>query len=290
MLSQLLCPVCESELDSSKLKTMMLNTPRGKQPWAQCSACRSFFAVEQYDPKREVEHTRTRPWGMVENGVALNEAKAPMYDAILRVLCRYVTQGNTILDIGCSFGGFLLRAQKEGYGVRGIDIVPEAVTYLHRQGIDCVCANSIEGLAIGAEPPSVISVLDCNYYWPNQRKELRAIHSRLAPQGILVMKVVDLSWLMQIGFWLQHWFPEAGRYLCEKAVYDHRVSIPVRSLLETVRKEGFDVFYTSQRDSMQFRRNSLKVKAAYAFGWLALRLTGCYLAPGFVLLARKRAL
>ena len=283
------CPVCGTELDTGSLATMVLNTLRGNQTWARCPGCQSFFAAEPYDPEQEVEHTRTRPWGMVESGNALNDYKGLMFEAVLGILHLYAPQGSTLLDVGCSYGGFLQRAQKEGYQVRGIDIVPEAVEYVRSQGIACDCVNSVGDLDIPESSQGIISVLDCNYYWPSQRKELRALHSRLCPNGLLVMRVVDMSWAVRIGVWLRRCFPTVGQRLCEKAVYDHRVSIPVRSLLRVVQQEGFEIVYTSPRDAMPSRYNSLKVKIAYAIGHFIWRITGCYVTPGCVFLARRRA-
>ena len=281
------CPVCEIELDIKSLATLVLKTPRGNQAWARCPGCGSFFAAERYDPEQEVQHTRTRPWGKVESGSALNHYKGLMFEAILRVLRGYAPRGSTLLDVGCSYGGFLQRAKREGYRVRGVNIVPEAVEYVRSQGIPCECAKSVEDLDIPKSSQGVISVLDCNCYWPSQRKELRALRSRLSANGLLVMRVVDTSWMVRIGLWLRRWFPIAGQRLCEKAVYDHRVSIPVRSLMRLVRQEGFEIVYTSPRDAMPSRYNSLKVKTAYTLGHFAWRIAGCYVAPGWVLLARK---
>jgi SAM-dependent methyltransferase len=227
---------------------------------------------------------------MAESGIALNDYKSLMFEAILRVLRSYAPKGSSLLDVGCSYGGFLQRAQKEGYQVRGIDILPEAVTYVRSKGIACDLGKSVSDLDIPENSLEIISVLDCNYYWPNQRKELRALHSRLRPEGLLVMRVVDTSWAIRAGFWMHRWLTDAGRHLCEKAVYDHRVSIPVSSLLRIVRREGFEIVYTSPRDAMPSRQSGLKVKVAYAIGHFAWRIDGCCLAPGCVFLARKRPL
>lgn len=237
----------------------------------------------------ETVHTRTRPWGITESGIALNDEKSPMFEAILRALRRYAQPGSTLLDIGCSYGGFLLRAQKEGYMVRGMDIVPEAIEYVQNRGIHCDSASSVSDLDIPENSLGVITALDCNYYWPDQKKELRAIRSLLSPGGVFAMRTVDTSWAVQIGLCLKKWFPDMGRRLCEMAVYDHRVSIPVRSLLRIVQDEGFEIIYTSPHDAMPFRYNSLKVRIAYAIGHLVWRIAGYNLAPGFVFLARKRA-
>jgi SAM-dependent methyltransferase len=284
------CPVCEIELDTGSLRpTIALRTPRGDQAWEKCPGCRSFFAAERYDLEEEVEHTRSRPWGIVESGTFLNEDKAPMFKAILRLLRDHAPKRCTLLDIGCSYGGFLERARKEGYQVRGFDIVPEAVQYVRNQGIACDCAKSIGDLDIPDGSQSVITVLDCNYYWPSQRKELRAIHSKLRPGGLLAMRVVDTSWAIQLGLWLRKGLPTAGQRLCEMAAYDHRVSIPVLSLLRVVQQQGFEIIHTSPRDAMPLRHNSYKIKTAYAIGQIAWRIFGYNLSPGFVFLARKRA-
>jgi SAM-dependent methyltransferase len=289
ILSPTICPVCAMGLDTESLPRTVLYTPRGPQTWAKCSGCKSFFALEPYDAEGEVQHTRTRPWGINESGIALNYDKAPMFDAILRALRRFATPGCSLLDIGCSYGGFLERARDEGYRVMGMDIVTEAIEHVRKQGIPCECAGSAVDLTIPANSLEIVSVLDCNYYWPNQRKELRAIRYLLRPDGLIVMRVVDTSWAIEIGLWLQRWFPETGRRLCENAVYDHRVSIPVRSLLRIVEEEGFEIVYLSQRDAIPFRHNSLKIKAVYAVAYLARMIGGWHLAPGCVFLARKRA-
>lgn len=284
------CPVCDADLDTGSLHAVVLSTPRGARTWVKCLVCRSFFSTDPYDQAREVEHTRTRPWGMVESGIALNDEKSPMFEAILRALRRYAASGSSLLDIGCSYGGLLFRAQKEGYRVRGVDIVPEAVEYVRSKGIPCDLAGSIRSLDIPADSLGIVSALDCNYYWPNQRSELRAIRSALHRGGILAMRTVDTSWAMQLGLWLMRLAPGAGQRLCEKSVYDHRVSIPAGSLLRIVRQEGFEILYTSPRDAMAFRHNSLKIKTAYSVGHLAWRIAHYNLAPGFVFLARKETL
>lgn len=282
------CPVCDAGLERGTLGLAQLNTPRGNQPWARCHSCQSFFVAKEYDPGQEVEHTRTMPWGMFESGIALNDEKSPMFETILRLLRCYAQPGSTLLDIGCSYGGLLQRAQKEGYKVRGIDIVPETVEYVQSRGIRCDCSGSVGDLDIPENSLGIVTALDCSYYWPSQRKELRAIRYALSRGGLLAVRTVDTSWVIQIGLWLRRWLPGAGRRLCENAVYDHRVSIPARSLLRIAEQEGLEIVYTSPRDAMPFRHNRLKVKIAYAIGGFIWRIAGYNLAPGFVFLARKR--
>ncbi len=284
------CPVCDFNLDDVSLDVTVLKTLRGRQPWAKCPRCRSFFFTEAYDLEREVEHTRTRPWGMAKEGIALGRDKSAMFATVLKEVAPYAPQGGVLLDIGCSFGGFLQLAQLAGYRVRGIDIVPEAIEHIRSLGIDCDHAASLADTNIPSGSLDMISVLDCNYYWSSQTRELRAIHSRLRPEGLLIMRVVDTSWAIQACLLLRRCIPGLSLRWCGKAVYDHRVSVPVGSLLKIVEREGFDVVYESQRDAMPFHRNSIKVRTAYAVGQIAWRMFGINLAPGFVFIARRRSL
>ena len=103
-MSQGRCPVCEINLDARPPATIVLSTPRGNQAWGRCPECQSFFSAERYDLEQEVQHTRTRPWGMVESGNALNDYKGLMFEAILRALRGYAPTGSTLLDVGCSYG------------------------------------------------------------------------------------------------------------------------------------------------------------------------------------------
>ena len=284
------CPVCDCELDLRALPAIVLRLARGQQRWTKCTRCHSFFAAETYDAQQEVEHIRTRAWGNVQTGVSYGETKGRLFDAILRRLADVVPRGSSLLDIGCGYGSFLERAKKEGYQVRGVEIVPEAVEYVRSRGISCDRTASVDDLAIPNESQDIIAVLDCNCYWPNHRRELRAIRARLRPGGVLVMRVVDTSWAMQIGIWIGRLLHDIGTKLCERVVYDHRVCIPAGSLLQVIREEGFSVVYTSVRDAIPYRHNTPKADIAYALGHLSWRLLGYNLAPGMVFLARKEAL
>lgn len=283
-----LCPVCGIELNIGSFPVVDLMTVRGNQQWARCPRCRSFFAMVSYNLEEETVHIRARPYGAMESGIALNDEKSPMYEAILRLLRRFARPGSTLLDIGCSYGGFLRRAQEEGYEVRGIDILPEAVEYVRSQGIPCDGAASVDDIVIPKNSMKIVSVLDCNLYWPDQVKELRGIHSILEPAGLLVMRTVDTSIAIRLGIWLRRWLPDTGRRLREYAVYDHRISIPVRSLLEIVRQQGFEIICASPRAAMPLRHNSLKVRIVYAIGQLTWLMARYNVAPGFVFLARKK--
>jgi SAM-dependent methyltransferase len=168
-----------------------------------------------------------------------------------------------------------------------MDIVPEAVQYTRQQGFPCDLAASIEELDLPDGSLEIVSVLDCNCYWPDQRTELRAAWRKLRPSGLLVMRLADKSWMLSAGLAMSKSFPVLGARLCRRAVNDHRVSIPFSSMLRLLRQEGFEIVYASARGAMHSDESSLAVKASFAIGLIVWHLTGWNVAPGALVLARK---
>ena len=64
------CPVCDLRLDMGALRTTTLQFSRGREDWARCRACHSFFRGRIADFEQEAGHTNTRVWGNIETGLA----------------------------------------------------------------------------------------------------------------------------------------------------------------------------------------------------------------------------
>lgn len=281
------CPVCGRDDTSPRKSSFDFLSGRSVSTWIRCGSCRSYFDTAPYDRERQVIHTRTCSWGSLETGVKLHFFKRRMYLSILRLLDHHAKVGRSVLDVGCSFGGFLDQARIHGFSVRGIDIVPEAVEYTRKLGIPCDLAASISELNLPDSSLEIITVLDCNYYWPDQRTELRAVWRKLRPLGLLVMRLVDKSWMLTAGLALRRLFPALGVRLCRRAVNDHRVSIPIHVMVHLLRQEGFEIVYASPRGAMHSEESSLGVKTSFAIGSVIWHLTGRNVAPGALVVARK---
>lgn len=282
------CAVCGHNPASTRIPQFELVSRRGSSTWARCGSCRSYFDTTTYDRETEVSHTRTCPTGKIETGIKLNSFKRRMYISVLRLLGHHAVPGSSILDVGCSFGGFLEEARRQGFESRGIDILPEAVEYTRTTlGIPCEVAASLDELDLPDCSIDIVSVLDCNYYWPDQRTELRAAWRKLRPSGLLIMRLVDKSWMLTAGLAIRKILPDLGARLCERAVNDHRVSIPVSSMMCLLQQEGFEIIHASTRGAMHSERSSVAVKASFAVGLVVWHLTGWNVAPGALVLARK---
>jgi SAM-dependent methyltransferase len=242
----------------------------------------------EYSLETEIEHTQQMTWGDTEQGSQLNQFKQRMYRSILKQICSHVDpEHKSLLDVGCSYGGFMEAAKSTGFDVCGFDIVPEAVAYVNAAGSPAECCGKMQDFSLRSGPFDVISVLDANIYWPDQPAELHDIFCRLASGGLLVMRVVDKSWMAGIGAMLQQVSPDRGQKLLRRAVNDHRFSMPVGSILELLKQTGFRVISASPRGAIHSDQTSLAVKLAFGVGIALWQTLGVFLAPGAVILAEK---
>ncbi len=281
------CPACGSGTQDAGRAWRFVNS-RGETEWLKCPSCQSYFMDGGYDMEGETSHTQQMTWGDAQKGRELNEFKQRMYQSILQQLCsRIDPQGRTLLDVGCAYGGFLKAAQNAGFEAYGVDIVPEAVAYVQSQGLPAQRCGRVRDLTLRSELFDVISVLDANFYWPDQPQELADIFDRLKPGGLLAMRVVDKSWMATVGAALHHLSPERGQRVLRRAVNDHRFSMPVGSFLKVLQKAGFRVISATPKGAVHSHQSSLPVRMSFAMGTALWHTLGVFLAPGAVVIAER---
>ena len=281
------CPACGLSASDAQNAWKFVNA-RGETEWLRCSGCRSYFMDGEYNLESEIQHTQQMTWGDAEQGAQLNHFKQRMYKAVLSQLAKVVSPINrTLLDVGCSYGGFMEAAAGAGFKVSGFDIVPEAVSYVRQQSMAAQCCAHVRDFSLTEEQFDVISVLDANIYWPDQRTELTNIFDRLKPGGILVMRIVDKSWMARVGAILQQVSPVRGQKLLRRAVNDHRFSMPAGSFLQLLEQTGFRVISASPRGAIHSDNTSAGVKLSFAVGIALWKTLGVFLAPGALVIAEK---
>lgn len=282
-----ICPACHSHLSCST-GVQFTQYSRGERVWRRCLLCWSFFDPEKYDPMEEVLHTKTRPWGRPDSGKRLNDFKMRMFRNVLALLLTHCPPPATLLDVGCSYGGFLIEARKAGYRVAGSDIVPEAIEYLRTLDIPAQQAFSIGDVSLIKDGMlDILTCLDCNCLWPDQPLQLRHALTKLKPGGFLAMRVVDKSWMFALGLKIHRVMPKLSNLIMMEAVNDHRFSMPVSSLVKVIRSVGFEVLSASPYGAMHSDKTRWPVKLSFAVGCLLWEMAGLFMAPGAVVLARK---
>ena len=97
-----------------------------------------------------------------------------------------------LLEVGCSWGGFLTAAKESGWEASGVDLSAEAAAHARNRGLDAF-AGSLE------ESPFADRAFDAVVMWHviehqrDPRDFLRACASRLKPGGILVLTTPNAS-------------------------------------------------------------------------------------------------
>jgi SAM-dependent methyltransferase len=286
---QAVCPACARRRRDTE-RVWQVETPRGTNPWTRCSHCTAYFLISSYDLDAEVAHTETLPWGQLQAGLDLNVFKHRMFTAVLRRLADYHPPPASILDVGCSFGGFGIEATRAGYEVYGMDITPAAVEYVKSLGLEAECCSAADELrGIPSESLDVVSCLDCHGLWPDQPSQLRAIHGKLKPGGVLVMRVVDKSWLFTIGRHLIPLSPRLASRVMREAVNDNRFSMPAHSLRHQLAEQGFEVEATLIWEAIHSDRTRWLAKASFALGAALWPVVHRNYAPGALLIAKRRS-
>lgn len=229
------------------------------------------------------------PWGERDTGIELGNYKLRMYRSALALLVRHCPPPGLILDIGCSYGGFILSARNLGYNVAGVDIVSNAIDHIRSLDIPAEVSSSIENIGIVEEKScDVITCLDCNYYWPDQRRELTYIREKLKSGGFLLMRVADKTWTFRMGLAIHRLNPGWGKRLMAASVNDHRFAMPVKELLSLLRSGGFEIVYASPRGAIHSDCTRLLVKVAFSISALVQDITGAFIGPGALILAKKQ--
>lgn len=283
------CPACGTEDGSSE--TFEFKTGRGRTPWARCGRCQTYFLADDYDASTETDHSREMAWGNEDEGAALNRRKTEGFCNTLDEIERLGYGAGSILDVGCSFGGILIEAEKRGFDCSGVDIVPEAIDYIQRLGFrGQVCASLKDcRLFAGRQPADVVTVLDAHIYWPDQPEELRAAAELLRDDGLLVIRAVTKSAFVTAGRYVGKFSEAMSQKLIRRAVADHRFSMPLPSLIRTVEDSGFEVLSATPRGAQHTSDMPLTARAAYRVGTVLWDRFGVSVAPTSLVFARKKA-
>lgn len=148
---------------------------------------------------------------------------------------RPVGEADHVLDVGCSYGGFLwLARERTGCRASGVELdagsvaealEPEAIDY--RQG-------TLLSAGYAASSFTVVSFLECLEHDPTPVDSLKEAWRVLEPGGVVAVEVPNFQ-----GFW-RHVF---GRYWLPLLTPQHLVHFTPRTLRRALEQAGFEVVH-----------------------------------------------
>lgn len=169
---------------------------------------------------------------------------------ILEWLTERFDPGAKLLDVGCSFGFFLLEAKRAGFTIQGLEPDPQAYEYCRRLlGEGVVRQAILDGGSAHARSANIVTTLDVIEHIPP--KQHRAFAGRvrdiLTPQGVWVIKVPSTEGLYyRLSGLLATMYPKAGTDLLRRMwqtryEYPHLVYFSLPSLSRWLDAFGFTV-------------------------------------------------
>jgi SAM-dependent methyltransferase len=154
----------------------------------RCRRCGTLYRNPR-ERMREVEETyaEERLDGRVLEG--LFEAQRAMYRAQARRLTRVAGGAGAGLEVGSYVGGFLEAARREGWAMEGVDVNEGASDFARSRGFR-VHTGTLEELPASARYGAV-AIWNCFDQLAAPRAAVRAARERLAPGGLLAIRVPD---------------------------------------------------------------------------------------------------
>jgi SAM-dependent methyltransferase len=118
---------------------------------------------------------------------SLHAAQRASYDAQARRLGEALGRAGTVLEVGSYVGGFLAAARALGWRAEGVDVNAHANAFSRSLGLD-VRDGEIDD--VDAERRwDAVAIWNCLDQLARPREALAAAHARLAPGGMLALRV-----------------------------------------------------------------------------------------------------
>ena len=169
---------------------------------------------------------------------------------LVEVVRQYAAPGARVLDIGCGFGSFLLRARHEGYAVAGIEPDAHACAgACETLGAGVVRNGTLQQVKPSAGSADVVATLDVLEHVPpaDHAGFARAVADVLVPGGLWVIKVPSTDGLYyQASMRLARLMPRVGAVFMHRLwqtdyEFPHMVYFSRATLQAWLRRHGFIV-------------------------------------------------
>jgi len=136
--------------------------------------------------------------------------------AILEELSKLFPNRGRLLEVGCSYGGFLAEARRDGWDVTGIELSETAASYARDQLSLRVLSGSVQDqLQKLGEPYQVVTLFHVIEHVPDPVQLLEMCRRLIKPKGMLVLKTPNVaSFIARLTGASWHWVsPPAHLYL-----------------------------------------------------------------------------
>jgi 2-polyprenyl-3-methyl-5-hydroxy-6-metoxy-1,4-benzoquinol methylase len=261
---------------------------RKNTPWYKCQNCQTYFTPPYEKPEEETAHSRKFAYGNMHSGIEIGNSKQKLFGKILKIIDQKLKGTGKILDHGSAYGAFSFMAKKKGYDVMAMDILPEAIEYINKNGVIGEVANSVSATQkISKSTFNAVVAVDSCYYWKNFLPELKKINALLVPNGLLIIRTSEKCWMFKLGLFIRK--ISGSEKILKKTVYDHFSVIPLKSLKEFLKSSGYTITEISSVKSIPLQHISFTARIQYLLGEFFYKMFRISFSAGFLICAVKTA-
>lgn len=189
----MLCPFCKIEA-KFLYKISRFDPPLNIY---ECPECRlqmqyqtnpyQFYTKEYFDGSSQYSYFDERIYFKYSEYV---------WKARLRTIKKYKSPPARFLDVGCSFGGFILTALKEGYDAYGIDVSSFVVKEAKNEPL--LKNRIIQSNLLDYEPKEpfdIITLIEVIEHVPEPEQVFQKLYDLLNPRGLLIIQTANFDGL-----------------------------------------------------------------------------------------------
>ncbi len=256
--------------------------------WWECGACSGWFVWPVPTPSEIESHCDRANYNDPSQARVISAGKKMLHGRLLSQMAKWTVPGR-LLDVGCSFGEFMLLARADGWVPSGFDPYGPAAASVAQKGFEVRCEWVLEKADFPDKHFAAVVAIDSFYYVWNPYQTLQTFHGLLRPGGVLAMRVTNKHAILKLARSLS--LPEKGRDARLTALLKGQFhSIGVNRLGQILRGIGFDRLRIEPfATTAEWNNLSLGTRAAYSLAQMLYTATfgNVNLSPGALLFARK---
>lgn len=204
MSSSIQCPLCQNKSFTQKLYLVSKQNYFNERNFAyyHCKKCQVAFLYPRITKKDVYQIYKGKYFSFQHKpsnkliDFILSWELSPYSEYIAQV----VKVGRKLLDVGCGYGDFLLKMQKKGWDVYGIEPFSDAVTVVRKRiGAERILKGELPKVKFSSKNFDVVTLWHVLEHLPNPLIYISRIHNLLEKRGYLIMEVPNLdSFLLSI--------------------------------------------------------------------------------------------
>ena len=273
------CPACEGT-HIEVIGDMPLYVDGGNVPdtVVRCTGCGTYMRVADYADDTVRTHFNVASYTNTSAEERFRRVRIDWLAHLIRFALRHLGKPATdlrVLDIGPSYGHYVDLFQQQGARCTVVELVDILRERLAARGF--AAHPHIDDIAPG-ETFDIVSAIDSLYYFQEPAAILTKMRSRIAPGGLLLLRVTNRPPTFAL-------MRKLGMTMTADRFGDAKFNYSEAGITRLLERTGFtiDTIYLREPGKHHLSKTTALY---YQLTLLASKLTGRHLTPGLTIIAR----